>query len=725
MTNSRRDFIKNCGCLTIGFSMAGSYSLANSVTGYCSPTGLLKNNASIDSWLKILANGQVRVFTGKLELGQGIKTAIAQVAAEELELDLTQVEVVIAATGITPDEGYTAGSGSIENSAMSVRNAAAAARHQLLELASEKFKSPVDELLFAGGRVSVKADQRSLTFNQILNGQQLTGQVRSPVDLKSKSDYRLVGKPVPRADILHMVRADQVYVQDLRFSGMVHARIIRPPAYGATIRGFDEQALRKKIPGILKVVVNGSFIGVITKEEYPAVQAVSWFNENARWSEGRALPEGKDLAGYLKTKTVQNRNVSKKGNPKTEGTATLKRSYYKPYIMHGSIGPSCAVAIYDKEKLSIWSHSQGVYPLRLALQKLLQIPESDIQITGVPGSGCYGHNGADDVSADAALLAIAFPGWHIRLQWSREDEHSWEPYGSAMIMELAARLDSSGTITDWSYNMWSDSHTNRPGGRPENLLPAQYIENALHPALTGISGGAYRNSEPYYTIPNQQTDAHFFQGPLRVSALRSLGAYGNIFAIESFMDELAEKAGIDPYEFRLKHLNDERALDVIKKLQSLTASVALKTNHGLGIAFSRYKNNGAYCAAAAWVSVEKSTNTVSVIKMWAVIDAGEIINPDGVRNQTEGGLIQSASWTLKEQVRFDRKHITSRNWDNYPIFRCVDVPEVEVAIIDRPNEEALGAGEAAQGPAGAAIVNAIFRASGKRIRKLPVSGQEL
>jgi CO/xanthine dehydrogenase Mo-binding subunit len=386
--------------------------------------------------------------------------------------------------------------------------------------------------------------------------------------------------------------------------------------------------------------------------------------------------------------------------------------------MHASIGPSCALAIYENDQLHVWSHSQGIFPLRESLSKLLKLPAEKIHVTGVPGSGCYGHNGADDVAADVALLAMAYPGKHIKLQWTRSDEHGWEPYGSAMIMEAAALLDSAGNITGWQYDMWSDTHSIRPGGDANNLLAAQHYATPLK-EKSGFSGGGYRNADPYYNIPNQRVDAHFFKGPLRTSALRSLGAYANVFAIESFMDELAEKAGKDPFTFRLMHLHDERAKAVIRKLQEMVSTIKPSANTGIGIAFSRYKNSASYCAVAARVHVQEA-GAIQVQKMWSTIDSGEVINLDGVINQTEGGMIQSASWTLMEQVKFDAQHVTSRDWVSYPIMRFNQVPDVEVVVLDQHNEKAMGAGEAAQGPAAAAIANAVYKASGKRIRHLPL-----
>ena len=553
-----------------------------------------------------------------------------------------------------------------------------------------------------------KTGNRKLTFAELLEGKQITDEVRLPVTLKPKENYRLVGKAIPRDDIGRMVRGEQVYVQDLRFPGMVHARVVRPAAYGARLLKFDEQYVQKNMQGLLKIVMNGSFLGVIAEDEYQAIQGQKLMRWSSAWSESSPLPadDENQLQDYLKKLPVKSERVHEEGKITPENFTHSAR-YFKPYIMHGSIGPSCAVALWDKNILHVWTHSQGVYPLRDALSKMLHLSSENIHVTGVPGSGCYGHNGADDVAADASLLAMAYPGRHIRLQWSREEEHAWEPYGSAMIMNASAHLDNTGKITGWKYELWSDTHSTRPGGNAENLLAAHYLETPFNPGSGGYSGGAYRNAQPYYSIPNQQIDAHFFKGPLRVSALRSLGAYANIFATESFMDELAEKAGKDPYEFRIMHLQDERAKAVIRKLQEFTREQKIAAGTGIGIAFSRYKNSASYCAVAAQVAVDAKEGTVRVQKMWAVIDAGEAINTDGLKNQTEGGMIQSASWTLHEQVKFDSRHITSTDWGSYPIFRFADVPDVEVAVLNRPEEEPMGAGEAAQGPASAAIANAV------------------
>ncbi len=726
---SRRKFINSLGCLTISFSLSGNFwaEAGPSLLKEELP-GSLRRQPRIDAWLEVLGDGRVRVLIGKMELGQGVRTAIAQVAAEELDLNLEQVEVHLAETGRTPNEGYTAGSNSMENSAMSVRYAAAFARQQLLAIAAQRWRVQPEQLSMANGIVSHKKSKQALTFAQLLDGNQLRGEVKLPVTLKSPETYRYVGKAIPRTDIAQMVRAQAGYVQDLRMPGMVHARVVRPPSYGAKLLSFDERTFAGKIPDLLKTVINGSFLAVVATDEYQAILARKSALDHARWSDPAPLLGGQDLATHLRQLPAKSQKVKESGSVEaldlTDGK-TVKASFFKPYQMHGAIGPSCGVALYDEETLHVWTHSQGIYPFRDALAKMVGLDPENVHLIGTPGSGCYGHNGADDAATDAALVAMAMPGTPIRLQWMREDEHAWEPYGSAMGMDAEARLDEQGKISHWRYNVWSDGHSNRPGGNPSNLLAAWYLAKPFPKPSMGYFGGGYRNSEPYYDIPNLRIDAHAFEGPLRVSSLRSLGAYANIFAIESLMDELAEKAGQDPLAFRLAHSTDERAIAVMRKLDQMIEGEKTVSGEGIGLAFSRYKNLASYCAVAAKVAVNKVSGEVKVRQLWAVLDAGQVINLDGIINQTEGCLIQATSWTLKEEVGFDQQQISTRDWTSYPITRFTDVPNVEVAVIDHPELEPLGAGEAAQAPTAAALTNAIYRASGKRIRHLPVRSSDV
>lgn len=719
MKTSRRDFIKQMGCVSIGFSLLGPQALMGRApeTG-CEMNPFLEND--VNAWLQVLDDGRVRILTGKMELGQGIRIAVAQVAAEELNMHPHLVEVNLAETGVTANEGYTAGSRSIETSAMSIRKAAATAREILLEMAAKRLHADTSTLKLENGLIS--SENRSLNFYELLEGQQLKETVREPKEFYGKTRRRFVGKPIARKDIEAMVRGELDYVQDLKFPNMVHARIIRPPSYTSTLTSLDEAGLNE-MPGFLKLIIIGSFVGVIARGEYEALQISRKANISAKWKKGEDLPAETSLRDYLKNLPSDTQTNEDPGNWERSGKEAVvqhKASYFKPYIMHGANGPSCAVAYYNENKLDIYTHSQGVYPLRDTLANLMDMEKESIHVKGVPGSGCYGHNGADDVAAEAALLAVEFPGRHVRLQWMRDEENLWEPYGTAMLLELQAGVDSGGNITGWNYDLWSDGHSTRPGGNPSSLLPARFLGRGYGTPGSGFRGGATRNSKPYYKIQNLNTTSHIFKGPLRKSALRGLGAYANIFAIESFMDELAHKASIDPLTFRLQHLEDPRARTCVEKIKQNTSDVVPNSREGLGFAFARYKNTAAYFAVAALVKVEES-DLVKVKKMWGAIDAGETINPDGLKNQTEGGMIQSASWTLHEEVQFDKQHVTSRDWHSYPILRFEEIPEIEVEVIDMTEEDPLGAGEAAQGPTAAAIANAIYNATGRRVRDLPVN----
>ena len=724
MTATRRDFIKQLGYVSIGFSMVGTGGLANSGIIHTAKASFLERlpeKDQINAWLQILENGKVRVLTGKIELGQGIRIAVAQMAAEELNTDLALIEVNIAETGVTPNEGFTAGSSSIVSSAMSVRKAAAAAREIILKMASEKWGIAISELQLRDGQVI--GPKQEIALYELLDGKQIEKTIAPATEYKGKTIRKYVGKPIPRKDIEAMVRGQEVFVQDLRFPGMVHARVVRPPSYTAKLASFNDAEL-KKSPDLLKLIHKGSFLGVLAKDEYQAMLLMEKAKALAKWDAPQRLPANINLKEYLKTLPADVETHEEKGDTETslkQSESLLSASFFKPYLMHAANGPSCAVALFEDGELYVWTHSQGVYPLRRTLAKLLNMSEETVHIKAVPGSGCFGQNGANDAATEAALMAIEYPEKHVRLQWNREDEHGWEPYGTAMIVELQAGLSKSGKINGWNCHIWSDGHSNRPNGNPNTLLPAQFLEEGYgHPGI-GYRGGAVRNATPYYDIPSLKVETHIFQGPLRASSLRGLGTYTNVFAIESVMDELARMANTDPFEFRIRHSTDERSIVCMQKLEQKVRGISLPEGEGLGHAFSRYKNNAAYCAMAAHVYVDKITGSVQVKKMWAVVDAGETINPDGLKNQMEGGMIQSASWALKEEVRFDGLHVTSLDWNTYPIFRFPDVPEIEVEVVDRVDQPPMGAGEAAQAPATAAIVNAIFDATGVRIRELPVN----
>ena len=732
-SSSRRKFIKDLGCISIGFSLLGScidteeLTMAARVDYQGDLPGSMRGSKRVSAWLELLEDGSVRVFSGKVELGQGIRTAIRQVAAEELDFDLDRVKVHLAETGVTPNEGYTGASASIQNSAMSVRYAAATARMELLKLAGSKLETKVDDLLLYNGTVTTKTDNRSLTFADILQGVQIETEVAVPVPIKKKEEHRYVGKAIPRMDIEKMVRGEVIYIQDLSFPDMVHARVVRAPTYGSKLVHADDSRIKEEIPGLLKTIVNGSFIAVIAQEEYQAVKAERYLRDYIEWSSPASFPLSENLYSHIKKIADPTEEVKNKGDfdSAMANHDLLKRSYTKPYIKHASMGPACGIARYDADVLQVWSHSQGIYPLREALASMLDLPSDKIHMISVPGAGCYGHSTADDAATDAALLAVEYPKKYVRVQWSRQDEHSWDPYGPAMITELQAGLDEKGRINLWKSEVWTDSHSTRPNSDPGTVLASRYLKTPFLMKSRGYLGGGHRNADPYYNIPNMRVNANYYDGPLRVSSLRSLGSFANIFAVESFMDELAERAGKDPLEFRLQHLDDHRAIAVIQKTKELTASQTFNEGDGIGYAFMRYKNTDAYVTVAAKVNVDKGNGHVKLIKLWATIDVGEVINLDGIINQTEGGMIQAASWTLKEQVTFNTKTITSTDWIKYPILRFSEIPEVEVAIIDRPNEPVSGGGEVPLPTTGAAIANAVYKACGSRVYDLPITPKKI
>ena len=730
---TRRKFIKDLGYISVGFTLFGACSgvedpiMAARLDYDGKLPGSMGRAKTVNAWLELLEDGTIRVLSGKVEVGQGIRTAIQQVAAEELDMDLEKVQIHLAETGVTPNEGYTGASASIQNSAMSVRYAAATARQELLLLASKKLNTAVDNLLLYNGLVKFKQNKESLTFAEILDGEQIEKEVMLPIPIKDNSEHRYVGKAIPRPEIEEMVRGQATYIQDLRFPGMLHARVVRPPGYTSQLISLDDTGLKSEVSGIIKTVRKGSFVGVITEREYQAVKAEQYLKDHSIWTAPIPFPKSENLYAHIKLIASSPEKVKNEGDVAAafESTETLKATYTKPYIKHASMGPACGIAMFDGEILHIWSHSQGIYPMREALATMLNMEPDKIHIKSVPGAGCFGHSTADDAAADAALLALEYPNTHVRVQWSRQDEHLWDPYGPAMITELEASLDKINKINSWKTEVWTDSHSTRPNKDAGTLLAARYLENPYQMKSRGYLGGGHRNADPYYSIPNITVNAHYYDGPFRTSSLRSLGSFTNIFAIESFMDTLAEKAGQDPLEFRLNHFEDERAIAVIQKVQALTSAQNNEDGKKIGYAFMRYKNTDAYIAVAAKVTVDKNNGNVGLIKMWAAVDVGEVINMDGLTNQIEGGMIQAASWTLKEEVTFNTTEITSTDWIKYPILKFSEVPEVEVAIINRPSEDAKGAGEVPVPPTAAAIANAIYNASGFRVNDLPITPEKI
>jgi len=728
----RRHVLKGGGALIISFSLTRAFAQDQTVPAAAppSPPGSLKNSPYLDSWIRIDADGVITVFTGKAELGQGFKTAFQQIAAEELNVPFASLKVVTADTKLTANEGYTSGSHSMQDSGTAIQNAAAQARELLLAEAAKRLDVSIDTLQSEDG-VVIAPDGRRLSYGELVSGDMLHVQAQPSSKLKDPSTLKVMGQSIPRVDIPAKVTGGLAYVQDLRLSGMVHARVVRPPSYGAQLIDCDVAAI-EKMPGVVKVVRDGNFLAVVAAKEFQAIKAMNALANAAKWQEVAQLPKLNDLPSVLTNLASQDSVIFQRSDPSVSGQRTIEATYTRPYQSHGSVGPSCAVAQLADGAMTVWSHTQGVYPDRQAIADMLRMPSASIRVIHVEGSGCYGHNGADDAAADAAMIARALPGVPVRVQWTREQEHAWEPYGPAMVTRLKASLDAAGKIADWNFEVFSNTHSMRPGGAG-CLLAAQHMAQpvAVPPAkpIPLPEGGGDRNAIPIYTFPNAHVVHHFIPTmPIRISAMRALGAYHNVFSIESFMDELAALAGVDPVEFRLNHLDDPRGRDVIEKAAQGFGwrKGQAASDRGFGFAFARYKNLAAYCAIASEVEVNRETGRARLVRAVAAVDSGQVVNPDGLINQIEGAIIQSTSWTLYESVTFDATRITSIDWQTYPILRFDAVPEsIEVHIINRPGKPFLGSGETGQGPAAASVANAIANATGIRLRDLPLTRKRI
>jgi len=734
----RRKVLKGGGALIVSFSLADAFAQDQSAPAAApsnpppqSPPGSLKTTPYLDSWIRIDADGSITVFTGKAELGQGFKTAFQQIAAEELDVPFASLKLVTADTKLTPNEGYSSGSNSTKDSGTAIQHAAAQTRALLVAEAAQRLDVPAETLRTENGAV-IAPDGRKLSYGDLVRADMMHVQAQPSSRLKDPSTFKVMGQSIPRVDIPAKVTGGPAYVQDVRLQGMVHARVVRPPSYGAELVDCDTSAI-EKMPGVVKIVRDGNFLAVVASREFLAVKAMKALTAAAKWRETARLPKIDELPSVVMSLPSQDTTIFERSDPTVTGLRTIESHYTRPYQAHGSIGPSCAVAQFVGETMTVWSHTQGVYPDRQAIAEMLRIPPASVRVIHVEGSGCYGHNGADDAAADAALIARALPGLPVRVQWTREQEHAWEPYGPAMVTKLKASLGGDGKIASWNFEVFTNTHSMRPGGAG-CLLAAQHMANPFAlPAPKPIplpEGGGDRNAIPIYNFPNAHVVHRFIPDmPIRISAMRALGAYHNVFSIESFMDELAALAGTDPVEFRLKHLDDPRGRDAIEKAASefgWRKGQQAPADRGYGFAFARYKNLAAYCAVASEVEVNRETGRARLVRAVAAVDSGQVVNPDGLINQIEGAIIQSMSWTLYESVTFDETRITSTDWQTYPILRFDAVPDkVEVHVINRPGKPFLGSGETGQGPAAASIANAITNATGKRLRDLPLTRKRI
>lgn len=684
----------------------------------------LAANPRLSSWVKFTGEGRVAISPGKVEIGQGIVTALAQIAADELDVEIGRIEMIRASTAASPNEGVTSGSLSIQQSGRALRHVCAEVRQRFLTAASERLGVDASLLGVDDGTISGPGNVRT-SYWELSDGVSLDHDAVAGIVAKSAATRSVAGHSVQRVDIPDKVFARPRFIHDCGLPELVHGRVLRPDISGATLIALEEAAARA-VSGLIAIVRDGRFAGVVADSEAAAETALKALRKGAIWSAGEPLPNENDLAGFLRSQPVETTIIDTKAAARTKAARTLRRQYTRPYIAHASIAPSCAMARWDGDRVHVWTHSQGVYLLRADLAIVLKLPPENVVVEHMEGAGCYGHNAADDVALDAVLLAKAAGGRPVRVQWSRHDEMSHAPFGAAMAIEIEADLDADNEIVGWRHGIWSNGHAARPGRAVQPaLLAASEIANPYPrmistnpPAANG--GGGDRNSVPLYDLPAWTITSHRLLTMLvRTSALRTLGAQGNVFAIESLLDEIAALRGEDPIAFRLRHLRDERAKDVIRAAARRAAwKPERRSGVGHGVGFARYKNTGAYCAAIAEI---EGADDVRVKRLTLAVDVGEAINPDGVINQIEGGAIQATSWVLKERVRFDRTRITSTSWTDYPILTFSEVPMVDVEIIQRPEIEPVGAGEAAHGPVTAAIANAVHDCLGVRVRDLPIT----
>jgi nicotinate dehydrogenase subunit B len=693
----------------------------------------LADNPRLDQWVRFTAPGEVTVATGKVEIGQGVLTAMRQIAAEELDIAPARIRLRSGDTEATPNEGYTSGSQSIQYGGAALRLACAEVRALFLDHAAARLGRPRTELAVRDGAILHRGVPTGEDYWSLAAAVDLARPASGRAPVKAAGARRVIGRDMPRVDLPAKLFGEPVFVHDLALPGMVHARVVRQPRRGARIAEVDEAALRRAAKGApIELFRHGNFLALLGADETAVEAAAAVAPNHVVWDGVDRLNPFQEEARWLLQQPAIDRVL---GAPPPAAAAPAERRYEasctRMHLAHAAIAPSCALALYRDGRLQVWTHSQGVYPLREALARALRLDPARIAVRHVQGPGCYGHNGADDAAADAAIIAFHRPGTPIRVRWRREEEFGFEPVGPAMVVTVRAVLDAAGRPADWTTEIWSGRHSSRPG-RGVALLAEEALPDPPPPAPAvdppeAAGGGGTRNAEPLYDFAAKRIIHHLIaETPVRTSALRGLGATLNVFAIEGAIDELAERAGVDPLAYRLSLLSDPRARAVIERVAGMSGwreGVPAGGGRGRGLGFARYKNRAAYVAVVAEVAVEES---VRLLAVWCAADAGLVINPDGAKNQLEGNIVQAASWTLKEGVRLDEGGISSCDWDSYPVLRFSEVPEVSVELVN-PGADLppLGVGEAAGGPTAAAIGNAVAHALGVRIRDLPLTRERI
>jgi CO/xanthine dehydrogenase Mo-binding subunit len=749
---SRRTFLKGTGALVVAFSVPATLrpDEALAVVARTRQTGpAYVAHDQLDSWIAVAADNTVTVFTGKVELGTGVSTVWRQIAAEELDVDIGKIKVVLGDTWYSPDQGFTAGSQSTKtNWAGGLRQAAAEARRVLLELASQRLGVPAAQLAVKSGVVS--AGDKSVSYGELIGGKRFetklitrgsssNTRVVARAEPKKPSEYKVVGKSIRRVDIPERVRGTHLYVQNVKVPGMLHGRVVRPPGIAAKLVRVKD--FKRRQSGLVRVVVKNSFVGVVAEREEQAIRAARELQ--VEWEVPRVFPA--DYGAFYRSMVEQTPKTTRvlvnDGNVEAAlgGAGKVVHSIYThPYQMHGSMGAACAVADVKKDEATVWTPVQGSYQLRQALAKALGMEERKVHVIFTEGAGCYGLNGADDVSIAAAFMSQEV-GRPVRVQFMRADEHAWENYGNPLVMDLRAGLDANGTIVGWDYFGWTASRGGRPG--PPGNLPSGYLAGfaaeppAPSPPPFPPLGPDTLNSTPPYvragegTVTNARVVSYTVDSPVFTGPLRSPSRLQNTFANESFMDELVVAANADPVEFRLRHLSDPRLIDVTKKVAEISNWQPGVPPHkrvdkrgiarGRGISIVQYESIDGYAAVVVDITVSPKTGYIRVTDVYVAQDCGIIVNPDGCKQQIEGCVVQGISRSLKEEVRFNSRRVTSVDWRTYPIFRFTEMPRLHIALIDRPDKPAVGTGELVITNMAGAINNALFDATGVRMKTLP------
>jgi len=740
MLMHRRDLLKAGGALIVGFSCrqadafglrtgAAEPSADQAVAPPTSANGKPLDPSEVDSFLAFHADGTVTVYTGKVDVGTGLRVAVAQMAAEELGIATDRITLVGGDTSLCPDQGGTGGSTGLTRGGADVRQAAATARQALLALAATRLARPAAELTLAGGEVRPIAGGAGVSIASLIGDKRLAIKVDPKAPLRAPAGYTTVGQPIARPDVPAKCNGGHVYVHDFTLPGMLHARVIRPPAIGATLASVDESSIRP-IPGA-RLVRAGSFLAVVAADEWAAVRAAAALA--ATWTDAHTLPGSDGLDRWTRTAAIErDQAVVTRGDAPAAiaGAAkTLAATYYWPFQSHASLGPCCAVADIKGDGGTIWSSSQGTHGLRANLSKVFGLNPAKVRVVFLDGSGSYGTNGGDHVAADAVLISKTI-GQPVRVQWSRQDETAWDPKGPQQLLDLRAGLDADGAIVGWDTEMWLPFQA--PGARA--LLAADAAGIAQE---HGQGAGAItQNGDPPYAAAHARVLVHWVkETPLQLSNLRAPGKIANVFAVESFTDEIAATANVDPIAFRLARLTDPRAREVITSTAERfgwdarasprrgAANGGLLT--GRGVAYMRYKQTENYVAIAMEVAVDPQSGRIAVRRVVCAHDCGLVVNPDALKNQVEGCILQTLSRALHEEVTFDRARVTSVDWASYPILRATEAPALDVILIDRRNEPLLGAGEAATAPVAAALGNAVFDATGVRLRTVPFTPERV